>query len=52
MNIGHRTFEAPPISADSSPNMAHKIHVLLVEHESKDHDKTMNMLQYFSYKGI
>ncbi|KAI3448812.1 hypothetical protein Pfo_005477 [Paulownia fortunei] len=30
--------------------MAHKIHVLLVEHDSKDHDKIMNMLQYFSYE--
>ncbi|KAI3448809.1 hypothetical protein Pfo_005474 [Paulownia fortunei] len=30
--------------------MTHKIHVLLVEHDSKDHDKTMNMLQYFSYE--
>ncbi|KAL9142496.1 hypothetical protein ABFS82_14G173300 [Erythranthe guttata] len=30
--------------------MAHKIHVLLVEHDVKDLDKTINMLNYFSYE--
>ncbi|KAL7126232.1 hypothetical protein ABFS83_14G172100 [Erythranthe nasuta] len=30
--------------------MAQKIHVLLVEPDSKDHDKTLNMLHYYSYE--
>ncbi|KAL0456034.1 UNVERIFIED_CONTAM: Two-component response regulator ORR26 [Sesamum latifolium] len=48
--VAHHSFEASPISTASLPNTAHRIHVLLVEHDSKEHDKAINMLKYFSYK--